>query len=206
MITVHPSAIVDSPASIGDGTQIWHFCHVMTGAVIGQNCVLGQGVFVASSVRIGNHVRIQNNVSVFDGVVIEDYVFLGPSCVLTNVTFPRAEISRKGHYEPTTLRRGATVGANATILPGCTVGRYALIGAGATLTRDCPDYALMKGVPAKQDGWVSRHGAKLPPPNAQRRMVCPVGGMTYQLAPNGVLRCLDLSEDDSLPQERGARS
>ena len=143
----HASACVDEPCSIGDGTRIWHFCHVMDGARIGANCTLGQNVHVARGVTIGDGVKIQNNVSLFDGVVIEDDVFLGPSCVFTNVTSPRAEVNRRHLYERTLVRRGATIGANATICCGVTIGRYAFIGA-VLVTHECPDYGLMIGVPA----------------------------------------------------------
>ena len=162
---VHPSAYVDEPCEIGAGTKVWHFCHVMAGAQIGQDCVLGQNVFVASTVKIGNNVKIQNNVSVFTGVELEDDVFCGPSCVFTNVINPRSQFVRKSEYQRTLVRRGATIGANATIVCGITIGQYAFIGAGAVVRGDVPDYALMLGVPAKQRGWMSRHGQRLPPPD-----------------------------------------
>ncbi|MBN1667651.1 MAG: N-acetyltransferase, partial [Anaerolineales bacterium] len=146
---IHPSAYVDPPCEIGAGTKIWHFCHVMAGAQIGKQCVLGQNVFVAGGVRIGNNVKIQNNVSVYAGVELEDDVFCGPSCVFTNVINPRSQIVRKSEYQPTRVRRGATIGANATIVCGVTIGRYAFIAAGAVVRSDVPDYALMLGVPAR---------------------------------------------------------
>jgi UDP-2-acetamido-3-amino-2,3-dideoxy-glucuronate N-acetyltransferase len=197
----HPSACVDEPCSIGEGTQIWHFCHVMSGASIGARCVLGQNVFVASGVTIGDGARVQNNVSLYAGTILEEDVFLGPSCVLTNVVNPRSEIDRRARFEATRLRRGSTVGANATILPGVTVGRYAFIGAGAVVTRDVPDYGLVLGVPARLTGWMSRHGYKLPEPSDDGGMVCPASGYRY-LLDGGVVRCLDLAEDASLPSGR----
>jgi UDP-2-acetamido-3-amino-2,3-dideoxy-glucuronate N-acetyltransferase len=198
----HPSACVDEPASIGPGTRIWHFCHIMPGARIGARCVLGQNVFVAAGVVVGDDVRIQNNVSLYEGTIVEDLVFLGPSAVLTNVTNPRAELSRRGAFERTLLRRGATVGANATIVCGVEIGRFAFIGAGAVVTRDVPDYALVTGVPGRQRGWMSRHGQKLPRPDAEGLMVCPESGLRYRLA-DGRVRCLDVDEDAPLPE--GAR-
>jgi len=155
---VHPTAVIDEPCSIGEGAKIWHFCHVMKGARIGERCVLGQNVFIANDVVIGNNVKIQNNVSVYSGVELEDDVFCGPSCVFTNVSNPRSQIVRHFMYERTLVRRGATIGANATIVCGVTIGRYAFIGAGAVVCRDVPDYALMLDVPARQKGWMSRHG------------------------------------------------
>jgi UDP-2-acetamido-3-amino-2,3-dideoxy-glucuronate N-acetyltransferase len=190
---VHPSSVVDEPSAIGPGTKIHHFCHVMSGARIGARCVLGQNVFVAAGVVIGDDVRIQNNVSLYDGTIVEDFVFLGPSCVTTNVTNPRAEIDRRDNYEPTKIRRGATVGANATILCGTTVGRYAFVGAGALVSRDVPEYALVMGVPARRTGWMSRHGQKLGPPGADGVMVCPESGFRYRLE-DSRLRCMDLDE------------
>lgn len=194
---VHASAIVDEPVEIGEGSCIWHFCHVMTGARLGRRCVLGQNVFVASGVAIGDDVRIQNNVSLYEGTIVEDAVFLGPSCVLTNVTNPRAEFSRRGTFEPTVIRRGATVGANATIVCGVEIGRYAFVGAGAVVTRDVPDYALVTGVPARRVGWMSRHGQKLPRPDGEGIMVCPESGARYRLE-GGQVRCLDIDEEAPL--------
>lgn len=175
--TAHSSAIVDDDARIGAGTRIWHWTHVCGGAVIGKGCSLGQNVFVANRVRIGNQVKIQNNVSVYDNVVLEDGVFCGPSCVFTNVVNPRSEISRKDEYRDTLIRRGATLGANCTIVCGVTVGEYAFIGAGAVVTKDVPDYALMVGVPARRDGWMSRAGARL-----GADLVCPIDGTRYRLS------------------------
>jgi len=157
----HPSSYVDEGAVVGAGTKIWHFSHIMKGAVIGERCSFGQNVNVADGVTIGNNVKVQNNVSIYAGTVIEDDVFLGPSCVLTNVTNPRSQVSRQSLYEQTVIRRGASLGANCTIVCGVTIGRYALIGAGAVVTKDVPDYALMVGNPARQKGWISRHGHSL---------------------------------------------
>ena len=188
---VHPSAYIDDPCVIGADTRIWHFCHVMTGARIGNRCILGQNVHVANDVVIGNNVKIQNNVSVYTGVELEDDVFCGPSCVFTNVSNPRSEIVRHHRYERTLIRRGATIGANATIVCGITIGRYAFIGAGAVVTRDVPDFALLLGVPAEQIGWMSRHGHRLPPADRTGVMVCPESGWRYQEVNSHRLRCLD---------------
>lgn len=158
---VHESAYIDATAQIGGGTHIWHFCHVMKGSVIGSNCVLGQNVMIAPEVVIGNGVKIQNNVSLYTGVICEDEVFIGPSAVFTNVINPRSAVSRKQEYKKTILRKGATIGANATIVCGVTLGQYAFVGAGAVVTRDVPDYALVVGAPAKQIGWMSQRGQKL---------------------------------------------
>lgn len=158
---VHPSAIVDDGAVLGEGTKVWHFCHVSTGARIGAGCVLGQNCYVAGSVRIGDGVRVQNNVSLYDGVVLEDHVFVGPSAVFTNVINPRSEIARKQEYRSTIVRRGASIGANATIVCGHQIGEYAFIGAGAVVTKDVPAYALIVGVPGEQLGWVCRCGERL---------------------------------------------
>jgi UDP-2-acetamido-3-amino-2,3-dideoxy-glucuronate N-acetyltransferase len=196
---VHPLAVVDNGAKIGKGTKIWHFSHVLDGASIGERCVLGQNVNIASGVEIGNNVKIQNNVSVYTGTRVDDDVFLGPSAVLTNVTNPRSEVSRHSLYEKTTILRGATVGANATIVCGITLGRYSFIGAGAVVMKDVPDYALMVGNPARQQGWMSRHGHRLKP-DAQGLMVCPESGYRYREVRPGVLRCLDLDEDAALPE------
>ena len=157
----HPSSFIDDGALIGKGTKIWHFCHVMGRAVIGENCNIGQNVYVDNDVKIGKAVKIQNNVSVYKGVVVEDDVFLGPSMVFTNVINPRSFIERKSEFRATLLKKGSTVGANATILCGITIGRYALIGAGAMVIRDVPDYALVVGNPSRQVGWVNRFGNRL---------------------------------------------
>ncbi len=195
---VHLSSYIDQPCEIGEGTRIWHFCHVMSGARIGRNCSLGQNVMVASSVKIGDNVKIQNNVSIYTGVTIEADAFLGPSCVFTNVINPRSQINRKSEYLPTLVRRGATIGANATIICGATIGRYAFIGAGAVVHSDVPDYALMLGVPAVQKGWMSRHGYRLPVPDTSGIMLCPQSGWRYRVE-NSVLRCLDFPEDKPIP-------
>lgn len=158
---VHASAFVDGDVSIGDGTKIWHFCHVLPRTRIGEKCSFGQNCVVGPKVVIGNGVKVQNNVSIYEGVEIEDDVFLGPSMVFTNVINPRAFVVRKTEFKKTLLRRGCTVGANATIVCGVTIGRYAMIGAGAVVTKDVPDFALMAGVPAKQIGWVSQAGNRL---------------------------------------------
>lgn len=196
---IHPTAVIDEPCSIGKGTKIWHFCHVMEGAHIGEGCVLGQNVFVANDVRIGNSVKIQNNVSVYTGVELEDDVFCGPSCVFTNVSNPRSQIVRHHLYERTLVQRGGTIGANATIVCGVTIGRYAFIGAGAVVCDDVPDYALMLGVPACQKGWMSRHGYRLQGPDQDGVLVCPESGWRYKEVETGVLRCLDWPEDEPLP-------
>jgi len=196
----HESAYVDEPCSIGGGTKIWHFSHVMECAVIGENCILGQNVQIANDVVIGNRVKIQNNVSVYAGTIIEDNVFLGPSCVLTNVTNPRSEVNRHSLYEKTVIRRGATIGANATIVCGITIGRYAFIAAGAVVAKNVPDYALFIGVPAKQNGWMSRHGHRLINPDEKGIYTCPESKLRYFLEDWG-MRCLDCKEDDALPLE-----
>jgi UDP-2-acetamido-3-amino-2,3-dideoxy-glucuronate N-acetyltransferase len=195
----HDSAYVDDGCEIGDGTKIWHFCHVQTGARIGRHCVLGQNVNVAGGVTIGNGVKIQNNVSIYTGTIIEDYVFLGPSCVLTNVTNPRSEVNRHTLYESTRIRRGASVGANATIVCGTTIGRYAFVAAGAVVSKDVPDYGLVMGVPARRVGWVSRHGLPLQQPDASGIFTCPESGLRYRETAPGILSCLDLHEDTALP-------
>ena len=195
----HPSACVDEGAVVGAGTKIWHFCHVMAGARIGENCVLGQNANVDAGVVVGNNVKIQNNVSLYTGVEIGDDVFLGPSCVFTNVSNPRSQVNRRSLYEKTIVRRGATVGANATIVCGAVLGRYCFVGAGAVVTRNVPDYALVVGNPARRRGWMSRHGHVLKNPDAQGVMVCPESGLRYRETEPGVLRCLDLGEDAPLP-------
>jgi UDP-2-acetamido-3-amino-2,3-dideoxy-glucuronate N-acetyltransferase len=176
----HESAIIDEPCQIGAGTKIWHFCHIMTGSRIGNDCSLGQNCFVASGVTIGRNVKIQNNVSVFEGVELEDNVFCGPSIVFTNISNPRSEIVRKGAYRRTVVRRGATIGANATVVCGHEIGEYAMIGAGAVVTSDVLPYALMLGVPARQCGWMSRCGHRLDF-NLDNRAWCPESGEEYEL-------------------------
>jgi UDP-2-acetamido-3-amino-2,3-dideoxy-glucuronate N-acetyltransferase len=196
----HESAYIDEPCEIGAGTKIWHFSHIMKGARIGERCNFGQNCFVASDVVIGSNVKVQNNVSIYTGTIIEDDVFLGPSCVLTNVSNPRSQVVRHDLYERTLLRRGCSVGANATVLCGTTIGRYAFIAAGAVVTKDVPDYALVVGVPGKQVGWMSRHGHRLGRADASGVLVCPESGFRYRLQKN-VLTCLDLDEDHPLPPE-----
>jgi len=154
----HSTAVVDEGAIIGKGTKIWHFSHIMSDAIIGEDCTIGQNVFVAPHAVLGNNVKVQNNVSVYTGLVCEDDVFLGPSCVFTNVINPRSFVSRKEEFRPTLVKKGATVGANATVICGVTIGEYALIGAGAVVTKDVPDYALIVGNPGRQIGWVDREG------------------------------------------------
>lgn len=197
----HESAYIDQPCEIGAGTKIWHFCHVSAGAQLGEGCNLGQNVFIASGVVLGQRVKIQNNVSVYTGTVIEDEVFLGPSCVLTNVTNPRSQVNRQKLYETTLLKRGCSIGANATIVCGVEIGRYAFVGAGAVVAGNVPDYALMLGVPAKQAGWMSRHGQRLPAPDAEGTMTCPESGYRYQEVEPGRLKCLDLDEEAPLPAD-----
>jgi UDP-2-acetamido-3-amino-2,3-dideoxy-glucuronate N-acetyltransferase len=199
-VFVHPTAVVDSPCEIGEGTKIWHFGHVMAGARIGRDCSFGQNCNVAGGVVIGDGVKVQNNVSIYTGTVIEDFVFLGPSCVLTNVTNPRSEVNRHALYEGTRLRRGCTIGANATVVCGVTVGRHAFVAAGAVVTRDVPDYALVLGVPARPVGWMSRHGLPLGEPDSEGIRSCPESGLRYREVEPGVLRCLDLDEDAPLPE------
>ena len=196
---VHPSAIIDEPCSIGSGTKIWHFCHIMAGARIGENCVLGQNVMVADGVIIGNNVKIQNNVSLYNGIELEHGVFWGPSCVFTNVINPRSQIIRRDEYQRTLVRRGATIGANATIICGITIGRYAFIGAGSVARKDVPEYGLILGIPGELKGWMSRHGYRLPTPNAQGIMVCPGSGWHYKEIELKMIRCIDWPEDKPLP-------
>ena len=160
-VFIHPSAFVDEGAVVGAGTKVWHFCHVMGGARIGERCSLGQNVYIGAAAVIGNNVKIQNNVSVYDRVIIEDDVFCGPSMVFTNVRTPRAQVERKDSYEPTYIRRGASIGANATIVCGVTVGAYSLVGAGVVVTRNVPPHGLMMGVPARRVGWSCRCGELL---------------------------------------------
>lgn len=193
----HPTAIIDDSVSIGPGTKIWHFAHICSGAVIGENCVFGQNTMVANDVFIGSNVKVQNNVAIYTGTTIEDDVFLGPSCVLTNVTNPRSQVKRHTLYEQTLIRRGATIGANATIVCGITLGRYAFVAAGAVVTKDVPDYGFVVGVPGRLAGWMSRHGHLLNF-DAAGQAICPESGFTYELSPKGV-RCLSLDEESPLP-------
>jgi UDP-2-acetamido-3-amino-2,3-dideoxy-glucuronate N-acetyltransferase len=179
---VHDSAVVDAGAQLGEGTKVWHFCHVSAGARIGERCSLGQNVYVGNDVEIGNNVRIQNNVSVYDAVTLEDDVFCGPSMVFTNVVNPRAAVPRKAEYRRTRVRRGATLGANCTLVCGATIGEYAFVGAGAVVRDDVPDYALVVGVPARRIGWMSRHGERLAlPSEGQGEASCPATGERYRL-------------------------
>jgi UDP-2-acetamido-3-amino-2,3-dideoxy-glucuronate N-acetyltransferase len=175
---VHESSYVDDGASIGKGTKVWHFSHVMPGAVIGERCNLGQNVVVMPGTVIGNNVKIQNNVSIYEGVTLEDDVFCGPSCVFTNVINPRSHVSRKSEYLKTLVRRGASIGANATIICGATLGEYAFIGAGAVVRGEVPAYALMVGVPARQVGWMCACGTRLDP--MQGRGICGSCGTAYR--------------------------
>jgi UDP-2-acetamido-3-amino-2,3-dideoxy-glucuronate N-acetyltransferase len=180
--TIHPSAIVDAGAQLGEGCRVWHFVHISGGARIGRSCSFGQGVYVGNDVAIGNNVKIQNNVSVYDAVTLEDDVFCGPSMVFTNVHNPRAAVVRKNEYRRTLVKRGATLGANCTIVCGTTVGEYAFVGAGAVVSRDVPAFALVVGVPARRVGWMSRHGERLPLPISGRsHATCPATGERYRL-------------------------
>ena len=181
-VSVHPSAIVDDGAQIGEGSRVWHFVHICAGARIGERCSFGQNVFVGNDVEIGNNVKVQNNVSIYDAVLIEDDVFCGPSMVFTNVYNPRSAVTRKDEYRKTVIRKGATLGANCTIVCGVTVGESAFVAAGAVINRDVKPYALMAGVPARQIGWMSRHGERLDLPlSGDGEARCPVTGDTYRL-------------------------
>lgn len=197
---VHSTAIVDEGAQIGEGSSIWHFAHVYGSARIGKHCSFGQNTMVADAVVIGNNVKVQNNVAIYAGTTIEDDVFLGPSCVLTNVSNPRSQVNRRGIFEKTLIRRGATIGANATVVCGITLGRYCFIAAGAVVTRDVPDYAMIVGVPGKPTGWMSRHGHPLRHTDAEGVYTCPESGLRYQETCQS-LHCLDLDEEAPLPTE-----
>ena len=180
---VHPSAVVDEGAVLHKDSKVWHFCHVMPEAVVGEGSSLGQNTFVARGVVLGRNVKVQNNVSLYEGLTVEDDVFLGPSCVFTNVRNPRSAVNRRGDYEPTLVQRGATMGANATIRCGVTLGAHSFVAAGAVVTDDVPDHALVMGVPAKHAGWMSAHGVQLAF-DAQGRATCPESGQSYQLQDN----------------------
>ena len=181
----HPTAIIDEGSRIGDGTHIWHFCHIMPGSVIGNNCIIGQNAFIAANVKLGNNVKVQNNVSIYEGVICEDEVFLGPGVVLTNVINPRSAISRKHEFKKTLIKKGASIGANATIVCGNTIGEYAFVGAGAVVTKDVAPYALVTGNPAKQTGWMSEYGQKLMF-DKNGKATCPETKEEYQLLENRV--------------------
>jgi len=181
----HASAIIDENCDIGEGTKIWHFSHIMSGCIIGKNCNIGQNVVVAPQVVLGDNVKVQNNVSIYSGVICEDDVFLGPSMVFTNVINPRSAIIRKAEFQKTIVRRGATIGANATIVCGNEIGRYAMIGAGAVITKEVPAYGLVYGNPARQNGWVSEYGHKLEF-NSEGIGICPESGEKYILSTEGV--------------------
>ena len=212
---IHPSAIVDDMAKIGRGTRIWHFCHVMPEAVIGRDCVLGQNVMIARRARVGDGCKIQNNVSVYEGVTLEDDVFCGPGCVFTNVINPRAFVFRKDEFRPTLVRRGASVGANATIVCGVTMGMYCFVGAGAVVTKNVRNYALITGVPGRQKAWISRHGHVLKFDKTAKAQ-CPESGLEYLIENyggeepvsgvgavqnEGYCRCLDVDEMQNLNNE-----
>lgn len=194
---VHETAVVDPGAMIGKGSKIWHFAHICSKAKIGDDCVFGQNTMVADGVNIGSNVKVQNNVAIYTGTTVEDDAFLGPSCVLTNVSNPRSQVKRQSLYEETLICRGATLGANSTIVCGTTIGRYAFIAAGAVVSKDVPDYAFMMGVPARQHGWMSRHGHILRE-NEKGESICPESSYRYKLK-DGTLKCLDLDEEEALP-------
>jgi len=185
---IHETSYVDDPTNIGRGTVIWHFCHVLSGVSIGKNCSIGQNVMIGPNVTIGNGCKIQNNVSVYQGVVLEDDVFCGPSCVFTNVVNPRAFVSRKAEFKTTRVKRGATIGANATVICGQTIGAYAFIAAGAVVTKNVPNFALVAGLPARRIGWMSRTGERL-----GSDLVCPRDGSRYRETPDGLLEEIGLT-------------
>ncbi len=203
----HSSAFIDPKAVIGPNSKIWHCSHVMAGAELGAGCNLGQNVVVSPGVKLGRNVKVQNNVSIYTGTIVEDDVFLGPSCVLTNVSNPRSQVNRHSLYEKTLIRRGATIGANATIVCGTTLGRYCFIAAGSVVTKDVPDYGLMMGAPARLVGWMSRHGHKLKT-QSDGLMICPESDYRYRKETSGAVRCLDLDEEAALPADlaKGSKS
>lgn len=181
-VSIHESAYVDDPVEIGPGTRIWHFSHVLSGCTVGANCTIGQGVMIGPDVSVGANCKIQNNVSLYKGVTLEDGVFCGPSCVFTNVMNPRAEVARKDEFRPTLVKRGASIGANATIVCGITVGEYAFLAAGCVVRDDVPEYAVMAGVPARRIGWMSKAGVRL-----KDDLTCPVDGTRYRETEAGLL-------------------
>lgn len=197
-VFIHPTAVVDEPCEIGEGTKIWHFSHVLAGARIGRRCVIGQNVNIAGKAVVGNSCKIQNNVSIYDGVVLEDMVFCGPSCVFTNVRTPRCEVNRREAFEATRVGYGSSIGANATIVCGTTLAPFAMIGAGAVVTHDTPRYGLMVGVPARRIGWVGRHGLRLRPGEKMGEWVCPSTGWIYRQEEDN-LSCISHPDDAPLP-------
>jgi UDP-2-acetamido-3-amino-2,3-dideoxy-glucuronate N-acetyltransferase len=189
MLTIHPTAIIDDGAVIGDGSRVWHFTHICGGAKIGKSCSFGQNVFVGNDVTIGNNVKVQNNVSIYDAVHLEDDVFCGPSVVFTNVYNPRSAVNRKDQYLITTIKKGATLGANSTVVCGITVGEYAFVAAGAVINRDVKPYALMAGIPAKQIGWMDQYGERLDLPlTGSGQVICARTGSRY-IMENGMCKC-----------------
>ncbi len=197
---VHNSSFIDDNVTIGEGTKIWHFSHIQSGSKIGKKCVFGQNVNVGNNVIIGNYCKIQNNVSIYEGVELEDYVFCGPSMVFTNINDPRCEFPQRGSefYLRTIVKYGASIGANATIVCGHDIGRFAFVAAGAVVTKNVPDYALMAGVPAKRIGWMSRHGVKLGKSDDAGIMICSKSGWRYQEKEPGLLHCLDWPEEKAV--------
>ncbi len=185
---IHPSAVVDEPCTIGPGTRIWHFAHVREQAVIGAGCVISQGCYVGRGVQIGSNCKVQNGVSVYEDVTLEDEVFCGPGATFTNVMNPRSTVERKHEFQPTLVRRGATIGANATIICGLTIGRWALVAAGAVVSRKVPDFALVAGVPARRMGWVTIRGDTIPALKVGDDYTCPADGSVYKLEAEGRLR------------------
>jgi UDP-2-acetamido-3-amino-2,3-dideoxy-glucuronate N-acetyltransferase len=182
----HPTAVIDAGAFIGEGSKVWHFCHISTGARLGERCILGQNVFIDSGVSIGTGCKIQNNVSIYKGVALEDFVFCGPSCVFTNVVTPRAGVERKSEFAPTVVKRGATIGANATVVCGCTIGEFALIGAGCVVTKNVPPHALVVGVPATVIGWVCECGEVLCKSGELGMQTCNRCTKTYEVSSSGI--------------------